>query len=136
MEKQYSLDLSVPNPEKTSTYLAGQYLMSGIPNLNVIYEDDLCTCYIHDVYGNGELLVFHADVVKTTDRKVLAHYHEVMANIFDALREKGLTEIEAWVVTDQEIKYAQYMGFDQFLGELVVEGRPTTPTVYRLKKEL
>ena len=136
MENQYNLDLNVESRGKILTSLDGVSPLSEIPNLKVIYKDDKCTCYLHDIYENGELLVFHADVIKSTDRELLSHYQEVMKNIFVALKEKGLPEIEAWVVTDDEIKYAQFMGFDEFLGELTIEGRPCTPTVYRLKKEL
>lgn len=107
-----------------------------IPNLNKIYEDDTVECYIHDVYSNGELLVFHADVQKSLNKDLLLHYRDVMQEIFAALKQKGVKELQAWVVTDKEIKYAQFMGFDQFLGELTIGNRPIQPPVYVLKKEL
>lgn len=108
----------------------------GIPNLNVVYEDELCTVYIHDIHGDNSLLVVHTDVVKSKKREVLDHYFDVIESVFEALREKGIKEVEAWVCTDEQIRFAQYYGFDQMLGQLYINGRETLPEVYRLKKEL
>lgn len=116
--------------------MVGQLISLGTPNLNKIYEDEYCTLLLHDVYGNNELLVFHAEVLKTTNREILNHYFEVIENVFEALREKGVTELEAWVCEDHEIRYAQFFGFDKFTGQLQVNGMDTIPAVYRLKKDL
>lgn len=110
--------------------------MLEIPNLNVVYEDDLCTVMIHDIAGEGELLVVHVEVIPTTKRSVLQHYYEVIEGLFDQLRARGRTEIEAWVNTDEEIRFAQYFGFDEFMGELMVNEQPCLPAVYRMKKRL
>lgn len=110
--------------------------MLGIPNLNEVYKDDLCTVYIHDVYGDNSLLVVHVDVVKSTKREIIQHYFDVIEGLFDALRAKGVPEIEAWVSSDEEIKFAQFYGFDQFLGELMVNGQSNIPPIFRLKKDL
>lgn len=110
--------------------------MLEIPNLNKIYEDDYITLFIHDIGGEGKLFVMHADVVPSANRKVLAHVMEVVDKTFDALREKGLTEIEAWVNTDEQIHYAQFMGFNEWLGELTINGQRPFPVAYRLRKKL
>lgn len=137
MENQSNSDLSVQNPEKTSTSLVGQLLTLGIPNLNVVYKDDLCTVLVHDVLGDQSRLVVHAEVEKSLSKKLFVHYMEVMDNLFEQLKARGVTEVEAWVCEDHEIKYAQLFGFDQFLGELRgPDGRETLPIVYGLKKEL
>lgn len=122
--------------EKISTCLVGQLHMLGTPNLNKIYEDDICSFYIHDVYGNGELLVLHCDVIPSRKREYLEHIFDVVESIYEALRAKGVKELEAWVSEDHEIRFAQFYGFNEFLGQLYVKGRPTVPEVYRLKKEL
>lgn len=110
--------------------------MLEIPNLNVIYEDEYVTCLIHDIAGEGKLYVFHADVIPTTDRKLLQHYRNVMFKIDDALRAKGLTEIEAWVNTEEEMRYAAYFGFGEYIGELTVNRQRCLPEIHRLKKRL
>lgn len=106
------------------------------PNLNKVYEDNYCTVYIHDVYGNNDLLVVHVDVVPSRKREVLNHYFDVIESVFEALRARGIKEVEAWVSEDHEIRFAQFYGFDQFLGQLTIHGRETVPAVFRLKKEL
>lgn len=136
MENQYNSDLNAPKQEKISTSLVGQYHLLETPNLNKVYEDELCTVYVHDVYGNLDLLVVHVDIIPTTDRKVLSHYFDVIESLFEHLRAKGVKEVEAWVCEDNQIRFAQFYGFDQFLGQLTINGRETTPIVYRLKKEL
>ena len=113
--------------------------MLGIPNLNLVYEDAWCSIFIHDVYAdhdNHDLLVVHVDVIKTGKKSVLAHYLEAIDGVFDALREKGRTEVEAWVCTDEEIRFAQFFGFDEFIGELTVNKQTCLPSVFRLKKDL
>lgn len=116
--------------------MVGQYRLLETPNLNVVYEDDIITAYIHDVYGNQELLVLHVDVVQSKKREILDHIFDVVESIFENLRARGIKELEAWVCEDHEIRFAQFYGFDQFLGQLTVKGRETVPIVYRLKKEL
>lgn len=117
--------------------MVGQLHSLGTPNLNKIYEDDLCSLYIHELEFNGERkLIFHADVIKTTNRDHLNHYYEVIEAFFEALRRKGFKEIEAWVSEDHEVDFAQMYGFDQFLGQLFIDGRETLPPVFMLKKEL
>lgn len=78
----------------------------------------------------------HAEVLPDLTKSLLLHYIEVVDTLFTALKEKGVLELEAWVNTDEEIHYAQFMGFDQFLGELYIHGQPCLPGVYRLKKDL
>lgn len=78
----------------------------------------------------------HAEVMPKLDRKLLQHYVEVVHTLFDELRKRGVKELEAWVNTDEEIHYAQYMGFDEFLGELYIHNQPVSPAVYRMKKRL
>lgn len=110
--------------------------MLEIPNLNLVYEDETVTCLIHDVKGDQSLLVFHALVVPGADRARLRHYDEVMFEIDEALRARGLTEIEAWVNTDEEIHYAGFFGFTDYIGELTVNGQRCFPQVHRLRKRL
>lgn len=110
--------------------------MLGTPGLNKVYEDETCTVYLHDVYGNGDLMVVHVDVIKTVSRQVLDHYRDVIESLFEALRARGREEVEAWVSTDKEIRFAQFFGFDEFLGQLMINGRETLPEVYRLKRKL
>jgi hypothetical protein len=86
---------------------------------------------------NGERkLVVHVDVVQTKDRDILLHYFDVIQGLFDQLRARGIKEVEAWVSEDHEVDFAQFYGFDQFLGELLVDGREVLPPVFMLKKEL
>ena len=110
--------------------------MLGIPNLNTVYEDDLVTLMVHDIGGEGSLLVVHAEVIPTTNREVLEHYMEVLDTLFEQLRARGVTEIEAWVNDQTEIDYAQFFGFDEFLGELTVNEQTCIPSVFRLRKRL
>lgn len=110
--------------------------MLEIPNLNVVYEDDTVTLLVHDIAGEGKLLVVHADVIPTTDRDVLGHYLDIIDTLSEQLKERGHTEVEAWVNTDEEIRYAQFFGFDEFLGELTVNGQTCLPSVFRLRKRL
>lgn len=110
--------------------------MLGIPNLNLIYEDDTCGVYIHDVEGNGRLLVFHADVIPVANHRLMQHYLTVVDSLFVALKERGLKELEAWVNTDEEMRYAMFFGFTEYLGELTVNGQPCLPQVHRLKVNL
>ncbi len=117
--------------------MVGQLHLLGTPNLNKVYEDELCTVFIHDLQFEGERkLVVHVDVVKETKRETLEHYYDVINGLFDALREKGVKEVEAWVSEDHEITFAQLYGFDEFLGQLEINGRETLPPVYMLKKVL
>ncbi len=102
-----------------------------------MYEDDLCTVYLHQLELEGkERLVVHVDVVKENSREVLDHYYDVIESLFEQLRKRGIKEVEAWVSEDHEISFAQFYGFDQFLGQLMVDGRETLPPVFMLKKEL
>lgn len=137
MAKVSNSDLSAASPEKISTSLVGQLHLLGTPNLNKVFEDELCTVYVHDLEFNGERkLVVHVDVVKESNHKTMQHYYEVIEGLFDALRERGIKEVEAWVSEDHEIDFAQFYGFDQFLGELLVNDRELLPPVFMLKKEL
>jgi hypothetical protein len=128
--------LNATNPERISTCLVGQLRMLGIPNLNVVYEDETGAVLIHDIEGKGELLVVHAEVLPTTNREILGHYLEVMDMLFEQLKERGITEVEAWINSDEEMRYAQFFGFDEFLGELMVHDQPCMPSVFRLRKRL
>lgn len=110
--------------------------MLGIPNLNTVYEDDTIAVLIHDIAGEGKLLVCHAEVVPKASKELFLHYMEVMDELFASLKAKGVEEIEAWVNTDEEMKYAQFFGFDEFVGELTVNGQTCIPSVFRLKKDL
>jgi len=110
--------------------------MLGIPNLNTIYEDEYCAVLLHDINGEGKLFVLHADVIPVVTRPLMEHYMEVMDNVFEALKAKGLKEVEAWVNTDEELKYAQFFGFDEFLGELTINEQTCLPAVFRLKRTL
>lgn len=102
-----------------------------------MYEDELCSVYLHDLELEGRRrLVVHVDVVKNNDRETLDHYYDVIETLFDQLKERGIKEVEAWVSTDEEIDFAQFYGFDQFLGQLMVNERETIPPVFMLKKEL
>lgn len=80
--------------------------------------------------------MFHALVIPSTDRKLLNHYSEVVFEIDEALKAKGLESIEAWVNTDEEIHYAGFFGFTEYLGELVVNGQRCFPQIHRLRKTL
>jgi hypothetical protein len=86
VEKQSNSDLNATKQERISTCLVGQLRMLGIPNLNVVYEDETGTVLIHDIEGKGELLVVHVEVLPTTNRKILGHYLEVMDNLFEQLK--------------------------------------------------
>jgi len=110
--------------------------MLGIPNLNLVYEDETGKVYIHDIDGKGELLVVHAEVIPTTNRAILGHYLEVMDTLFEQLQDKGVKEVEAWVNSDEEMDYAQFFGFNEFLGELTINEQTCIPSVYRLRKRL
>jgi hypothetical protein len=110
--------------------------MLEIPNLNTVYEDDTVTCYIHDIGGDGKLLVFHAVVIPSLSLALLRHYQNIVDQIDVALQDKGITEIEAWVNTDQEIRYAEFFGFTEMIGELTVNQQLCFPSVYRLRKSL
>lgn len=134
MENRYNLDLSVLNPTKTSTSLVGQLRMLEIPNLNVVYEDETVTCYIHDIAGEKKLFVFHAVVIPSTDKKLLNHYLTIVDSLDEALKERGFKELEAWVNTDEEIRYAMFFGFTEYLGELTVNGQTCFPQIHRLRK--
>lgn len=116
--------------------MAGQLHTLEIPNLNKVYEDDLCTLYIHDVYGDNSLLVLHVEVIQEAKKSLMLHYHEVLENLLNALRERGVKKLEAWMNTDEQIRFAQFFGFNEFLGELMVNGQHVFPPVYRLSREL
>ncbi len=88
------------------------------------------------MFNDERKLVVHVDVVKTKDREVLDHYYEVIEGLFDRLRARGIKEVEAWVSEDHEIDFAQFYGFDQFLGQLEIDGKETLPPVFMLKKDL
>lgn len=121
---------------KISTSLVGQYRTLEIPNLNTVYEDDKFTLMIHDIEGKGELLVLHADIVKPVTKTLMNHYWDVVQALFEELQKRGIKEIEAWVSTDEEIRFAAFFGFNDMMGQLLVNGRETLPPVFRLKKEL
>lgn len=108
--------------------------MLEIPNLNTVYEDEVCSCVLHDVKGDGTLLVFHADVLPVAKKSLLSHYLDVVESIDQALQERGLKELECWVCSDEEIKYAGFFGFTEMLGELLVNKQHCFPAVYRLRK--
>lgn len=91
--------------------------------------------WIHDIEGKGEILVVHVDVIKKRSRKLLDHYQDVIEGLFNQLRARGIEVVEAWVATDEEERFATYFGFDYFT-DLTVNGRPTTPVIRRLAKEL
>lgn len=110
--------------------------MLGIPNLNTVYEDDTCAVLIHDIAGEGKILVCHAEVIPSTNRELLMHYQDVMENLFKQLKERGVEELEAWINDDDEMKYAQFFGFNEFIGELTVNGQTCLPSVFRLKRKL
>ena len=78
----------------------------------------------------------HAEVLDSTKREILGHYLDVVDTLFKQLKEKGVTEVEAWVTTEEEIKYAQFFGFDEFIGELTINQQTLLPPVYRLRKRL
>jgi hypothetical protein len=110
--------------------------MLEIPNLNVVYEDEYVTVLIHDIGGDGTLLVVHVDIIPSTNKELIKHYFDVIGAIFDKLKEKGVKEVEAWVNTDEELRYAQFFGFTKFLGELTVNGQTCLPSVFRMKRKL
>lgn len=116
--------------------MVGQLLSLGTPNLNKVYEDNHCVVLIHDIHGDGSRLVVHVEVEKDTKRELLQHYYDVIEGLFDALRQRGIKEVEAWVSEDHEMDFAQFYGFDQFMGQLLVDEKETTPPVFMLKKEL
>ncbi len=117
--------------------MAGQSLLQGIPNLNVVYEDDLCTVLLHRmVRDDKERFIVHVDVLKTTKREILDHYYDVIESLFQGLRDRGVTEVETWVREGAEMDFAQFYGFDQFLGEIKFGEETLFPPAYILKKDL
>lgn len=110
-------------------------LTSEIPNLNKVYEDETVEVWIHDVNGEGKLFVLHTIVIQSRNLKLLKHYLNIVSSIYSKLAEKGLEELEAWCITDTEVRYAEFFGFE-YEGMLTANGRLTTPVVHRLKRKL
>jgi hypothetical protein len=110
--------------------------MLEIPFLNTVYEDEYVTVLIHDIAGEGKLLVVHVDIIPSTNKALIKHYFDVITAIFDGLKEKGVKEVEAWVNTDEEARYAQFFGFTEWVGELTVNGQTCLPHVFRMKRVL
>lgn len=108
---------------------------SDLPEVYEVYKDDVITLWLHDVNYEGKMFVLHARVEPTTDREVLLHIAYVLEILFEQLREKGVKELEAWTTTPEETRYAQFFGFE-YLGQLTVNGRPTSPVIDRLKIRL
>lgn len=110
--------------------------MSGIPNLNKVYEDETGTLYIHDIGGEKQIFVLHAEVIPTTNRKVLSHYRDIIELLYANLAERGVKEIEAWVLTDEQIRFATHYGFHLTGKEITLEGVEFIDPVYQMKKDL
>lgn len=110
--------------------------MSEIPNLKIVYEDDIITLILHDIHEDQSRLVLHAEVVKSTNREVLQHIYTVVETLCESLKDKGFEELEAWVSEPEEIRFAQYFGFNKFVGQLQVNGMDTVPKIYILKRAL
>lgn len=107
----------------------------GHVDVHQIYKDDVVTFYIHDICGEGELMVLHAEVPKTTNREVLLHIYGVLEHVCSQMRNRGFKELEAWCGTEADARYAQFFGFE-FLGELTIDDKRFEPPVYRLVKRL
>ena len=91
---------------------------------------------MHDIGGEGKILVLHADVIPTTNRKILNHYRNIISSLDDQLRSKGVTEYEAWVMTDEQMRFAAFFGFIPTGEELSFNHQKWIVPIYKMKKEL
>jgi len=109
MEKQYSLDLEPTREERISNSLVGQLLLSGIPNLNLLFEDEvgIAVCHlweghyiIHSELYSGD---FSLDSLKEVKRRSDA--------VDKAFRTKGIKTIYTWAETEEQMRYNTFLGY-------------------------
>jgi hypothetical protein len=110
--------------------------MLEIPNLNVAYEDETGTVLIHDIGGEGQMLVVHAEVIPTTNRSVLLHYRDVINAMCEQLKSKGINHVDAWVLTDEQIRFAQFFGFEPTGEEITIMGQTNFTPIYKMVKRI
>lgn len=115
--------------------MVGQLRTLEIPNLNTVYEDDTGELLLHNVKGDGSLLVLHADVIPTIDRRILEHYAVILNSLCEQLSQKGFPSLKTWVLTDEQMRYAVFFGFVPTGNEVTIEGY-FGPPIYEMEKVL
>jgi hypothetical protein len=112
--------------------LVGQLRTLETPNLNVVYSDDTGDLLLHNFDTE---LVIHVDVIPTVNRSILEHYAVVLNTLFEQLKERDIPSVKAWVLTDEQIRYAVFFGFQLTGKEIKLKGY-YGPTIYELEKVL
>ena len=111
MENQYKLDLEPVKQEKTSTSLAGQLLSQGIPNLNLVYEDETVT--VIDFYYEGKHTI-HTEMKVAPTKELMVHFRAISDAIDIVFSDKGVDTLYTWGEVDNK----DHVKFNSFLGYL------------------
>lgn len=91
---------------------------------------------IHDIGGEGKMFILHVEVLPFVNRKILAHYLEVISALEKQLKDRGQDHIETWVLTDDQIRFAEFYGFRLTGEEITINGQRNFQPIYQMMKEI
>lgn len=89
--------------------LVGQLLLSGIPNLNLLFEDDFGIAVCHEWQGQ---YIIHSEMYSGEynlhNLKEVKRRSDAVDNAFKA---KGVRTLYTWAENDQQKKYNTFLGY-------------------------
>ena len=115
--------------------MVGQLLMSGIPNLNLLFEDEIGIAVCHNWNGKN---IIHSEFYGEPSTDQMRAAKDISAMIDAGFKQKGVETIYTWAETDKQKRYNKFLGFKP-TGESVNSSfsRADYPReVFEYKKEL
>ena len=106
--KQFSSSLEQMKLEKTLTFSAGQLLTLGIPNLDLLFDDEDGTVISHFFQGK---YVIHSSLKKEPSLSLMKKAKEVCDEVNDAFNEHGI-ETYTWSENDKQQRYNEFLGYE------------------------
>jgi hypothetical protein len=106
-------------------------LTLGIPNLNLLFEDDDGAAVCHEFDGK---YIIHSEFRKEITKELLKKAMEVSFMIDNAFRERGITELYTWAENDKQHRYNQFLGYFPTGNEVKIDGYDNS--IFEYKKDL
>ena len=89
--------------------MVGQLLLAGIPNLNLLVEDEIGLAVSH--YWGGKYVIHSELFDPSPSLDTLKRAKEISNAIDTAFKEKGITTLYTWAETEDQKRYNKFLGY-------------------------
>lgn len=115
--------------------MVGQLLISGTPNLNLVFEDETGIVVCHNWQGKN---VIHSELYDAPTKDSLKKAKEISEAIDTAFKTRGFNTLYTWAETEEQKRYNLFLGYSP-TGEKVnstFQDKEYPREVFEYKKEL